>query len=344
VKPAYCVQATIVGVDKDSHKVAIEWAQDGESPSTNVNLGAPYANPLAGSGNFSLPAQGSTCFVMMPSDESPPFVVSYTMPTGPGEGQSGGRITMEPGDQALTGNERNFVIARANGTIEIGATGLCKSMYFPIGNILDVYFDELHWKTGLGGLHWTGKSGEAVYSFTAALAPEKAATVYVKAGTTRGTHAPVGNMLNSEGIALEIVVDPEGAGKVFGFHVGVDGNVSMVTEKNVGLIIKGSWQGEIREYVDLLVQQTVNARVLDNVTLDALSMDLKLKTYLQAVANQKIVLDSPVVEAGRGALVPATRSQELILLLQQLCTGCGHPELIAALPWASICSKVVKVA
>lgn len=344
MRPAYCYQAEIVGVDKDTHMVTVKQAQDGESPAHGIRLGASYAHPLSGSGSFSLPAVGATCFVLQPSDSSPGVIVSYTMPTGPQEGQKGGRIDVEPGDQALTGDERNFVIARANGIVEIGSSALCRSMYFPISNILDVYFDELNWKTGLGGLKWTGKDGEAVYEFRAALAPEQAATVYVRAGKTRGVQVQQANMIGSAGVALEFVVDPAGAGKVFGFHVGEDGNFSTESKGNGALSVVGSWMGEISDYVNLVVGKTINLTVRGDMLVDAPNETHVLKNALSVSAGGGIDLTSPRVTAGKGVLTPATRSTELILLLQQLLTEIGRPDVIAMLPWATIASKVVKVA
>lgn len=71
-----------------------------------------------------------------------------------------GRPFLNPGDIMMQTRDRNFVILRRGGVIQIGATPTCQSIYIPVRNYLRQFAENIDWTTPAGLLTWVVKRAE----------------------------------------------------------------------------------------------------------------------------------------------------------------------------------------
>lgn len=149
----------------------------------NIQVGSPYMHPNRGEGIYAMPEVNAKCFVCIPSDGPPPFVMAFIMPmetpedpagtgatsaitqqatqqatatAGASQGAvfSGGRVRAKPGDIVMRGRDGNFVVLHRGGVLQVGATELAQRIYIPLGNIItDISQSYEHHNTG-GSINW----------------------------------------------------------------------------------------------------------------------------------------------------------------------------------------------
>jgi hypothetical protein len=71
-----------------------------------------------------------------------------------------GRPFLNPGDIMMQTRDRNFMILRRGGVIQIGATPTCQSIYIPVKNYLRQFAENIDWTTPAGLMTWTVKREE----------------------------------------------------------------------------------------------------------------------------------------------------------------------------------------
>ncbi|MCK4306559.1 MAG: hypothetical protein KAY24_20115 [Candidatus Eisenbacteria sp.] len=71
-----------------------------------------------------------------------------------------GRPFLNPGDIMMQTRDRNFMILRRGGVIQIGATPTCQSIYIPVKNYLRQFAENIDWTTPAGLVTWTVKRAE----------------------------------------------------------------------------------------------------------------------------------------------------------------------------------------
>lgn len=132
-----------------------------------VQVASPYMHYARGEGFFCIPEVGALCNVLLPSDDSPPFVHSFLAPPDfrrglPGSAAEdksnayydGGKAPGVPGDMGIRGRDGNRVILYRGGALEVGSTELCQRMYLPINHhMLDVaqLYEQI---TAGGAVRW----------------------------------------------------------------------------------------------------------------------------------------------------------------------------------------------
>lgn len=180
----------------------------------DIQVSHPYVHPNRGDGIYMMPEIGAKCYVCIPSDGPPPFVLSFIMPmeklTDVGTEEApegtlsraapanfptdatyaGGRTRPKPGDIVMRGRDGNFAILHRGGVLQIGSTQLAQRLYIPVSNLVtDITQNYHHYNTG-GAIHWTVASGPSEeepptsYKHTFRLfAQEEKATIRVAMGT-----------------------------------------------------------------------------------------------------------------------------------------------------------------
>lgn len=173
---AKVVQGRIVNVNTTKWTVDVVGQFD-RTRYFGIQVGAPYAHYVNGEGFYAMPEVGAACMVCLPSDSSPPFVLSYVMPhavvddasddapvgtksrTSARESASdvsfaGNRPAMGPGDIGWRGRDGNFVILHRGGVLQLGATELSQRIFLPLRNLMvDVSENYEHHNTG-GSITW----------------------------------------------------------------------------------------------------------------------------------------------------------------------------------------------
>lgn len=154
ISPTYLIPATVLSVDSQSYRAEVA-LENLEGAIPDVEVASLYCHPAGGEGIYFLPEVGSTCYLFYPSDDSRPVVLGYRMPLTKGEGDSGGRLEVNPGDYVLLTRGGGKVILRREGAIEIGATALAQRLYIPLSNFIRDIFEQYEAQSPLGDISWT---------------------------------------------------------------------------------------------------------------------------------------------------------------------------------------------
>jgi hypothetical protein len=194
----------------------------------DIQVGAPYLDFVSGAGIYAFPEVGCDCMVAMPSDSSPPFIMSFLMPYetidtssedapqgttsrgAPGKlpntaSFAGGRPKAKPGDIWMRGRDGNFVVLHRGGVLQIGATELAQRIFIPIGNIVTDVSGQYNHHNAMGSITWGLQEGPSqqqvpgMYTHTFRVnADDKYADVRVRVGKVVAISEPA----NGEQAAL----------------------------------------------------------------------------------------------------------------------------------------------
>jgi hypothetical protein len=156
-------------------------------PLVDVPFATPYASSEHAGGINVMPEVGSHCYVVVSADKTC-FILGFVVNPRSGsivalEGDSqeeapsaeasisymGNRPPLEPGDVMLATRDRNFIIMRTGGLLEIGATSMAQRVYIPIQNTIKDYFQRYEAHSPLGEIIWghpTLKVGEKITGST----------------------------------------------------------------------------------------------------------------------------------------------------------------------------------
>lgn len=144
----------------------------------NIQISSPYLHFNRGEGVSVMPDIGAKCYVCVPSDGPPPFVLSFIMPMETIDGASedapdgtdggkggvtqeataasfaGGRTRAKPGDISIRNRDGSFIILHRGGVLQVGASELAQRMYIPLQNLVsDISENYRHQNVG-GSINW----------------------------------------------------------------------------------------------------------------------------------------------------------------------------------------------
>jgi phage baseplate assembly protein gpV len=160
--------ATITDVHLQNYTVDV-LSTFGHRPIPDVPVAMPYMAAETGAGINFMPQIGDQCYLVIPGDDSGPFILGFVangqlrqtdsdseQPDEDGEGPdySGGRLFLESGDICLDTADGNFVILRRGGIVQIGATSLAQTLYIPIENLIRHFFQRYQMISPLGEVDW----------------------------------------------------------------------------------------------------------------------------------------------------------------------------------------------
>lgn len=162
--PARIELATVVAVNALQYTVDL-LTEFTHRQLVDVPVASMYAHKAHAGGMFVMPEVGSQCYAFSCGDGTS-FVLGFVVgpgtdpspnadqATGPGVSFAGKRAPLEPGDTFLGTRDRNHVILRRGGLLEIGATPLAQRVYIPIQNTIRDYFERYEAVSPLGEISW----------------------------------------------------------------------------------------------------------------------------------------------------------------------------------------------
>lgn len=157
----------------------------------DVQVSSTYMHYNNGEGSYTMPEVGATCYLCLPSDSSPPFVLCFVMPptvvddtgtadapegtTSHGQTQqyatdatfSGGRPRAQSGDIIMRTRDDNFVILHRGGVLQLGATPICQRMYIPLNNLISDFSGNYEHHNTAGAISWGIQQGPATSHYPA---------------------------------------------------------------------------------------------------------------------------------------------------------------------------------
>ena len=239
----------------------------------NIQMGSPYLHFNNGEGIYVMPDVGAKCAVCLPSDSSPPFLLSFLMPvekvqdasapdapqgTNAAHGSvmknataarfDGGRPKAKPGDIFIRGRDGNFITLHRGGVLQIGASELSQRIFIPLDNhMLDI--SERYSHHNVGGSHlWgiaEGQQQQAVANTETyrIFAEDKYADIRITKGFVTSPIAPEGPLAGR--VVYEVAIGTKafdadsgnvgdsGAPIVYQFAVDRLGNISTTVSGDV---------------------------------------------------------------------------------------------------------------
>jgi hypothetical protein len=324
-----CEHGIITKVNPKTWTVVVETTHSSKTVD-DVNISQPYLHFAGGEGIHHMPEVGAEVFLAWPSDNTNPFVMGYvgvasTLQSPDGaplrsDGDEGsatdvtyrsGRPELDPGDIAITGRDRNFVIFKRGGVVQIGSTHLAQRFYLPTLNYIKDFAENYSLNTLGGSVSWeveraeSDPSGEAPASWTLyanAYAQDAKASVRVR-------HTALSSPSGGERVAWDVVVAPQGidntdgsvSGEVYQLSVLMDGTKTELIGASRSVTVKGNDRLTVEGDQAVRVNGDLLYRIDGKATLRA---------------GGELVLQGQRVRHGSGtASEPAVLGQQLFNLL-----------------------------
>lgn len=168
--PARIFQGTVIDVNTTNWTVDVISKYETRRM-LDLQVGACYQHFAQGEGIYAMPEVGAQCMVCLPSDSSPPFVLTFVMPMEQVDQSSvdadapvaasfgGGRIKAKPGDIVMQGRDGNYVILHRGGVLQIGAGPLAQRVFIPLTNVIKDFAEEYEMHTQGGSVLWGIQEG-----------------------------------------------------------------------------------------------------------------------------------------------------------------------------------------
>ncbi|KKN98599.1 hypothetical protein LCGC14_0147110 [marine sediment metagenome] len=115
---------------------------------------SPYVNINQGQGTYCIPEVGSRGYVVIPSDNTDPFFLTFIMPQSTDFYRGGRSKKLNPGDQVMISEDGNGVIVRKGGVTQIMSTPICQRMFIPINNFIKDYCENFQLFSAGGTMTW----------------------------------------------------------------------------------------------------------------------------------------------------------------------------------------------
>lgn len=185
--PARIAQGKILNVNQKNWTVDVYSTFD-RFQWFEIQVGSPYLHFTNGEGIYTMPEVGAQVMVALPSDTSPPFVLSFVAPMETSESTSEeakdedesktkeaapttdtarpdavsfsvGRYPAKPGDLVMRGRDGNFVILHRGGVLQIGASEVAQRIFIPLENIIMDLAEQYKLHATGGSIVWGLQEG-----------------------------------------------------------------------------------------------------------------------------------------------------------------------------------------
>jgi hypothetical protein len=345
------VDGKVVGVNLLNWTVDVASTYD-RHKYLNIQVGSPYLHFSNGEGFYAIPEVGAKCAVCLPSDSSPPFVLSFLMPVekvadagtpdapgGTGTHGSvmknataarfdGGRPRGKPGDIGLRGRDGQFVILHRGGVLQIGANELSQRIFIPLDNhMLDISERYSHHNLG-GSILWglaEGRQDTAVAGCETyrVFANDKYADIRITKGFVANPIDPE-NPLPSR-VVYEVVVAP----KKFNADSGDVGDASVEVSYKFAMDRGGNISTTISGDVFCHFKKKLTIKVDDSVEFSAKSGHLSFSDGFTLEGGKSTHINGDIVRIGAG-LQPVARkgdfvSTKVIIPVKAVCIFASPP-------------------
>lgn len=321
-----CQQAVVIDVNRSNWTCSLQTVH-GAQTMGDVQWSSPYHHYTGGEGFHFIPEVGAHCWVAMPSDNTPAFILAFRAPPAvlttkgndparssedPGGSPTdvtyqSNRLDLNPGDLAMTTRDGNMLILRRGGVLQIGATALCQRIFVPIRNFIHDYCENYEMATPAGDVAWIVDRPEldpigkppCSWSFhMREFATDKHATVRVR-------HLPLADA-GAKKAAWEVTIAPNGIDRDSGSVTSATYTLLILTNGDQTEMIGANRSIEVKGNDNLKVGGNQKTTVIGNSELSA--------------ANVKIVASTQAVLAGASVNVGAEVATEPAVLGNQLIT------------------------
>jgi len=299
----------------------------------DVPVGSPYLHYTRGEGFTAIPEIGSYCFVCVPSDTSPPFVLSFVMPrvesvldgntegvdvaaVNKGYSYGGGRLDPKPGDIYLRGRDGNFVILHRGGVLQVGSTELAQRVYIPLENFVMDFAEKYNLHAAGGSIAWAIQEGPVETQPTQwsqtfrVFANSKYADIRVVAGKV---HVPVGEHSNgfqtditdleigtkdSAPVIYEVAISKEG----FNAESGVVKDASTVESTVLRYFFDREGNCFMRSEGNVMIgiQKKLRLKVKGGIEIVEGNLNLSVETDMKVTAGGTVELTGAVLKLNGG--------------------------------------------
>jgi hypothetical protein len=236
----------------------------------------------------------------------------------------GGRPFLNPGDIMIRTRDKNFLVLRRGGVVQIGSTPTCQSIYIPINNFLRQFAENYEISTPGGLLFWNVErlendpGGEANIMYRLSLrdkAQNEKGDVQIKIGHV------------DDDIRYELQVAPQGVEIQDGLVSNSKLRIAIDKNGNQQFIMSGSLEFYIDQNRKTVIKGTDDIEVTGARTISALSQSTSLKDYheLKAATSSENISGIKTIKAAKTMIgdspVPAVIGPALIAW----CASHTHP-------------------
>jgi len=273
----------------------------------DMPFASPYMHPQGGEGLYVMPEVGARCWVCWPSDALSPFVLAYG-PYASADQEAAtrwrsGREELRPGDIYLGTRDRNGIVIRRGGVLQVMSTPLAQRMYIPINNLIRDFCQNYGMHTFGGDLTWeVGTPADNAYGDRETVwrlkAKEKADDPGIVCDFSLGHH--------DEDVALELLIYSDGTDEHTQVaHLTIDkaGVTTWTLEDNFNIVTEKSFSVEATENVEMVATQEMNLDGKAGVLLQSTSAGVKLlaNANIELGDSGLVVTPDGRVEVGAGA-------------------------------------------
>jgi hypothetical protein len=303
----YCQQAIVVDVNRKNWTCALQTVH-GAQTMPDVQWASSYHHYTGGEGYHYMPEVGAHCWVAIPNDNTPPFIMGFRAPPAvitaagsdplrssdtPGGSSTdvsyqSNRPDLNPGDIALTTRDGSFVILRRGGVLQIGATALAQRIFVPIRNFIHDYAENYELATPGGDVCWIvdrpelDPAGKPPCSWSFHMreyATDKNATVRVR-------HLPLAEA-GAKKAAWEVTVAPNGIDRDTGAAASATYSMLILTSGETAEMVAANRTTEIKGNDTLKVGGNQTTTVTGTSALSAKNVSLTA-TVKAVVAGKQV--------------------------------------------------------
>jgi hypothetical protein len=325
-KPAFIESARVVNVDAANYSVDILTDPPDQRYWGDMPFASPYMHHQGGEGVYAMPEVGARCWICWPSDALDPFVLAYG-PYASAEDAAahrwrGGREELRPGDIYMGTRDRNGIVIRRGGVLQVMSTPLAQRMYIPINNLIRDFCQNYGMHTFGGDLTWeVGSPAANAYGDKETVwklrAKEKADDPGIVCELSLGHH--------DDDSALELLIYSDGTDEHTQVaHLTIDkaGVVTWTLEHSFGITTEKSFTVAAKETVEMVAKETMTLDGEQGVTLQSTSAGIRLlaKDDIELGDSGLVVKPDGRIEVGKGATEPIPMGNKLASWL----SGHGH--------------------
>lgn len=308
----YCEESTVTSVNVQTWTCTVQTKYSAKTHS-DVQWSSPYHHPTGGEGVHYVPEIGAHCYIAVPVDGTPPFVMGFIAPpavlTSADEkpvrstddaGGSPSNVTyqsnrpdLNPGDIAITTRDGNFFILRRGGVVQLGATALAQRVMVPVRNFIHDFAENYELATPAGDVTWLvdrpelDDAGKPACSYTFHMqefATDKKATVRIR-------HLPLSDAGGTKA-AWEVTVAKNGIDRNTGAVSAEVYTLSVLTTGAVSEFIGARRSVEVKSDDKLVVG--------GNRTVEVKGDSIETAKNLTLKASNTVVVEGEVLRLGDG--------------------------------------------
>ncbi len=240
----------------------------------------------------------------------------------------GGRPYLNPGDIMIRTRDKNFLILRRGGVVQIGSTPTCQSIYIPINNFLRQFAENYETSTPGGMLFWNVErlendpGGEANIIYRLSLrdkAQNEKGDVQIKIGHV------------DDDVRYELQIAPKGVNIQDGIITNSKLRMAIDKNGNQQIIMSGSLEYSIEQNRTTVIKGEDKTEVTGARTITALSQSTTLKESheLNAAISTENISGTKIIKAAQVMIGSSPVPSIIGPALVAWCASHTHPFISA---------------